>query len=61
MDIIKYPNRATCTISQYQEAVTYVITKYTDYLKARMERKIERKQDALSGTLMNLSWAIKYQ
>lgn len=55
MDTTKYPNRTTCAMSQYQEAATYVMTKYTDYLKDRMERKIENKQEALSGTLMNLS------
>jgi hypothetical protein len=49
MDITKYPNRTTCAISQYKEAVTYTVTKYTDYLKA----KIERQQSALSGALNN--------
>jgi CHASE1-domain containing sensor protein len=58
MDTAKYPNRTTCAISQYQEAATYVFTKYADYLKARMERKIERQQKALSGTLNNFQSGI---
>jgi len=53
MDTTKYPNRTTCAISQYQEAATYVFTKYADYLQARMERKIERQQEVLSGALNN--------
>jgi hypothetical protein len=51
MNTAKYPNRTTCAISQYQEAATYVFTKYADYLQARMERKIERQQEAMSGVI----------
>jgi hypothetical protein len=58
MDTTKYPNRTSCSISQYQQAVTYVMAKYTDYLKARMERKIERQQETLSGALNNFSGTI---
>ena len=58
MDTTKYSDRATCAISQYQEAVTYFMTKYTDYLKARMERRIERQQEVLSGALNNFQTGI---
>lgn len=64
MDTTKYPNRTTCAISQYQEAATYIFTKYADYLKARMERKIQRQQEAMSRAiekmeLTNWSWVNK--
>lgn len=51
MDSARYLNRLTCWITQYQEAVTYIMTKYTDYLKVRMDRRIERQQETLSGSI----------
>jgi hypothetical protein len=57
MDTGKYPDRLTCGVNQYMNAATYVFTKYADYLKARMERRIERQQETLSGALNNFqSW-----
>ena len=56
MDRVKYRTRMNCWVSQYMNAVNYVITKCTDYLK----EKIERKQEALSGALNNFqSWIIQ--
>jgi hypothetical protein len=34
-------------------AVNYVVTKCTDYFKEKMERRVERKQETLSGVLNN--------
>lgn len=51
MDTTKYPDRFTCGVNQYVNAVQYVIWKIFNSRMEKVENKIVNVQNSLSGTL----------
>lgn len=53
MDTTKYPDRLTCGVNQYINAVQYVVWKIINHRMEKAENKIENLQNTMSGNTSN--------